>query len=550
MEKLHYLTYPTNKKINTECLKNSGVSYLDLTYYDHSMDGADYDEDLVKSVEKLNLPTFLESFTYYGMDLTEANYKELASLDRLEEIYQIVDDEKQAEDVEKIRKKYSSEDSDDEDEEILDSDDEDDELLDYYVEYDRINKKLTINDYYQKEGTKYGAKQIIKQYKNKAVESLDYNLVVRMQVHNNIAKVDPVKDRDFPEDIFQFKDLITLTLAYQKEEQDRSWHTTYHKGTIKKGYLKKFTSVTQLTLKNIKLSQDNINDLATLSNLCTLTLDECEFNGLNFKPMEGLTNLKNLEIISRSGAYEYGGDIDGKILKYFKALDLLNIQGYEISQTNMNEICTLKHLNRLTYPVNKKIDTSCQKKLPLISLELIYYEHAMDGPDYDENLVPSVEKLNLPEGLEILKYRNLELTDNNYKEIVSLGQLYELGEVKIDETDYKDLKALRKKYSSSSSTPVISTNGKCGPKNGNTVCPSGKCCSKYGWCGTSDDHCKAGCQSEFGKCTPVISTNDKCGPKNGNTVCPSGKCCSKYGWCGTSDEYCKAGCQSEFGNCK
>ncbi|OUM62096.1 carbohydrate-binding module family 18 protein [Piromyces sp. E2] len=106
------------------------------------------------------------------------------------------------------------------------------------------------------------------------------------------------------------------------------------------------------------------------------------------------------------------------------------------------------------------------------------------------------------------------------------------------------------------------------------VCQYGQCCSKYGWCGTSEKHClvsngsqsefgkcsnvhnvninsQCGCQSEFGDCKKSVvfptSTNGKCGKENG--VCPNKKCCSKYGWCGTSDKYCGSGCQSEFGRC-
>ncbi|KAG4090649.1 hypothetical protein H8356DRAFT_1052772 [Neocallimastix lanati (nom. inval.)] len=106
----------------------------------------------------------------------------------------------------------------------------------------------------------------------------------------------------------------------------------------------------------------------------------------------------------------------------------------------------------------------------------------------------------------------------------------------------------------------ISTNGKCGPKNGNKICPKGKCCSKKGYCGETDAYCKSGCQSEFGVCkdtkksstkkttkTSLISKNGKCGPKNGNKICPNNKCCSQYGYCGTSKAYCGKGCQSEFG---
>ena len=106
----------------------------------------------------------------------------------------------------------------------------------------------------------------------------------------------------------------------------------------------------------------------------------------------------------------------------------------------------------------------------------------------------------------------------------------------------------------------ISTDDKCGKNL--AKCPSGKCCSKYGWCGTSSEHCDVskGCQSEFGKCNDnkkdnkdgnslPVSTNDKCGMNEGK--CPSGKCCSKYGWCGTSSNHCdiSKGCQKEFGKC-
>ncbi|KAK4647827.1 uncharacterized protein QC761_104780 [Podospora bellae-mahoneyi] len=39
----------------------------------------------------------------------------------------------------------------------------------------------------------------------------------------------------------------------------------------------------------------------------------------------------------------------------------------------------------------------------------------------------------------------------------------------------------------------------CGAGIGN--CPSGQCCSQYGWCGVTSEHCGTGCQSGFGTCT-------------------------------------------------
>jgi len=541
LNQLEFLTYPINKKVNTDCMKDMSITHLDLTYYDHSMDGDSYDEDLVKRVEKLNLPNSLTSLAYHGIDFSEDNYKEIVSVSNLSKLYEIdFMDERQYQDLDNLRKKYLGDDYD------YDLDD-DDELLSKYVEYDKDTKSLDIEDRYQKEGTKYGAKNIINEYKDKDVKNLNYHLVVVLEVHNSESKVDPVSDRDFPEDIFKFKKLQSLILSYEKAEQDHSWHKTYHKGSIKKGYLKNFKTVTHLTLKNIKLSQDNINDIASLSKLTTLTLDDCEFDSLSFKPFEKNTSLKNLELLHEYGSFNYGDDINKNVLKYFKNIEILKIEGYEMTQTNVNEICSLKKLNHLAYPINKKIDTKCQKDLPLAYLEVSYYEHAMDGDEYDEDLEIKVKKLNLPKDLEKFYYKELDLTEDNYKELVALKHLNELCEIKGDDIDVKDLKALRKKYSSSNtSTSVVSTNGKCGPKNGNTVCPAGKCCSKYGWCGTSDDHCKAGCQSEFGKCT---STDNRCGPKFGNKVCSNGKCCSKYGWCGTTDDHCMAGCQSEFGKC-
>jgi len=122
---------------------------------------------------------------------------------------------------------------------------------------------------------------------------------------------------------------------------------------------------------------------------------------------------------------------------------------------------------------------------------------------------------------------------------------------KYDLCKSKDMTCLKEyNFKSCNSTDnEISQDGQCGKGKGK--CPSGECCSKYGWCGTSDKHCKSGCQSEFGTCksSVKISTNDRCGKEDG--TCPSGKCCSKYGWCGTSDRHCKAnqGCQIAFGEC-
>jgi len=112
------------------------------------------------------------------------------------------------------------------------------------------------------------------------------------------------------------------------------------------------------------------------------------------------------------------------------------------------------------------------------------------------------------------------------------------------------------------SVPPVPVKGRCGEGIGK--CPSGQCCSKYGWCGKTDDYCAQGCLSEFGDCknspTPTTTTTTttkisessvkgKCGPGIGS--CSSGYCCSKYGWCGKSYSHCAVseGCQSAYGLC-
>ncbi|ORX60785.1 glycoside hydrolase/deacetylase [Piromyces finnis] len=98
---------------------------------------------------------------------------------------------------------------------------------------------------------------------------------------------------------------------------------------------------------------------------------------------------------------------------------------------------------------------------------------------------------------------------------------------------------------------TISAVPNCGKDYG--ICPSGQCCSKYGYCGTTSDHCSTGCQANYGICTnsTITTTNsDLCGKETGNK-CANNLCCSKYGYCGDSDAHCSVsqGCQAGYGRC-
>ncbi|KAL2891406.1 Endochitinase 1 [Ceratocystis lukuohia] len=128
---------------------------------------------------------------------------------------------------------------------------------------------------------------------------------------------------------------------------------------------------------------------------------------------------------------------------------------------------------------------------------------------------------------------------------------------------------------------VLSPNTKCGGSTGYT-CGEKSCCSQWGFCGNTPDHCATGCQPDFGHCGAFPESNEvsdkattekvsgtseaskedevpktakltpspdgSCGSKTGFT-CTDNNCCSQWGWCGVTSDYCGTGCQTGFGLC-
>jgi len=98
---------------------------------------------------------------------------------------------------------------------------------------------------------------------------------------------------------------------------------------------------------------------------------------------------------------------------------------------------------------------------------------------------------------------------------------------------------------------------RCGLENSNLMCLDNECCSRYGYCGVTNEYCDIGCQSGFGICnpsdsgniSPILSPNGTCGRNNGYSWKP-GYCCSQYGYCGATTDHCGTGCQSDFGECR
>jgi hypothetical protein len=123
-----------------------------------------------------------------------------------------------------------------------------------------------------------------------------------------------------------------------------------------------------------------------------------------------------------------------------------------------------------------------------------------------------------------------------------------------------------------------STNGRCGPRNGNTICPGSQCCSTSGWCYGNVGEYSAWCSdseninskystyiggehdydgtnlggmkvkvsvsvsASVSASDANISTNGRCAWANNNKRCPGRQCCSSSGWCagniGTQSAWC------------
>ncbi|TLD33697.1 hypothetical protein PspLS_00232 [Pyricularia sp. CBS 133598] len=118
--------------------------------------------------------------------------------------------------------------------------------------------------------------------------------------------------------------------------------------------------------------------------------------------------------------------------------------------------------------------------------------------------------------------------------------------------------------SGTASARKITDTGGCGKDHQYMTCAGsafGTCCSSYGYCGSLDTYCGAGCQEKFGTCrsnpvgTKAISPDARCGYSSGSTggyTCKNsiwGNCCSDQLYCGSTDAYCGKGCQAEFGDC-
>jgi len=387
----------------------------------------------------------------------------------------------------------------------------------------------------------------------------------------------------FPKDITKLPNLEELGLSYTGLSETA-------KSTIAVNTLNVSKTLKRMILGGIELSQSNINEISALSNLEELNLVYCSYDNLDFDSLNKLSKLTTLEMDGHSN-YQLK-QIPNFIFSLSKLKSLIltghaistisdklaNLKNLEYLDLSLNEINaeipeSLNTLSKLKYVDFKGNKDVKGKTLTNDSLEHCYYHksyslcQAKAMSCFEENV--SFESCGSSSGEPIStnglcgngngnclageccsKYGYCGHSDDHCK--VSKGCQSAFGSCINDTITTVPPKTTTTTTTTTTSSPTpTSVKDRCGKGIGS--CAAGKCCSKYGWCGTSEKHCSVsqGCQSEFGTCTGdiPISTNDKCGPKDGR--CPAGKCCSKYGWCGISEKHCSIsqGCQSEFGQC-
>jgi len=309
-------------------------------------------------------------------------------------------------------------------------------------------------------------------------------------------------------------------------------------------------SVKTLELYGIKMTQDNVDELSFLTQLENLTLYELGFDDLKLN-VDGFKNLNkvsklyfaeedtmnkavfnviikfvNLNELTLDGTlHPLRFEVeDMKLLKNLKSLKTIKFDNVYEEEEAVANICALTTIEK-AYIEGGETKTcspsapSTSTTEPITSTEVSEPTEVSAQPQkISTNGKCGKENGVCPSGKCCSKYGYCG-TSSDY---CGKGCQSEFGQChgsKTSTTITKTSTTTTKKTSSTKKTSTkktsttktkttttvstktslpTSTNGKCGKNYG--VCPSGNCCSQYGYCGTSSDYCGKGCQSEFGQC--------------------------------------------------
>jgi chitinase len=136
--------------------------------------------------------------------------------------------------------------------------------------------------------------------------------------------------------------------------------------------------------------------------------------------------------------------------------------------------------------------------------------------------------------------------------VVALVPLGNVGREHLDIDIHADSPGVTK-LKGRSFQSIIGRSLPVGTCNADTPCENGACCGSDNLCGYTKKECGTGCQSN-------CNAKAECGPygRPGSQKCPLNVCCSKFGFCGSTDEFCTwtnpddpdyPKCDTQWGGC-
>jgi len=387
-------------------------------------------------------------------------------------------------------------------------------------------------------------------------KALSYNTITTLYYNRAGSEFSNQEYLLFPPEIANLTNLEELTFFYTGDIATNTG--------IEAGALKLSKSLKKLRISGIVATQNNIDDISTLTNLENLNLSYTNVpsQSFNIDSLKSLTKLSSLQLVNKG--FVHLENISETLYTLADTLKTLIISGHGIGEIT-DKFSKLKNIEYLVFNSCEFSNNILEYLKDLKNLEFLELRHNNIDAELPESL-NELEKLKTIDLSENTRITGKTLTNPNLEHCY-YDQKYELC---MPSSDIKCLQDNSYGYPECGKPLEVTTDGQCGSDHG--VCAEGYCCSRYGWCGNTPLHCNVseGCQNKFGKCdgTPTTTADDdttttssssptsndevytetgKCGPNDGK--CRPGQCCSKYGWCGTSKAYCDVGCQKEFGDC-
>ncbi|ORX84888.1 L domain-like protein [Anaeromyces robustus] len=221
--------------------------------------------------------------------------------------------------------------------------------------------------------------------------------------------------------------LSSLTISY-----DNTGHI------INKNIFKAFKTIEKLILYNVKVSQDNIDDIKSLTHLKELYINKCIFDKkINFYSLKKFKELEVLDINYNYISNEYNEDTIKEIkFEAPKSLKKLYLDGINLSQENVKNITDITNLEEIYLDCHYDNSTSFNSLVNLKNLSVFNYYNNEEITEYS-----------LPKNLNKFIFNGGKLSQNNIDAISKLTNLQELTlkmVININELNFDSLKSLKK----------------------------------------------------------------------------------------------------------